>query len=97
MTVIVLGGHDRLEAQLQSYAKDRGINLKFINKPKPKRNMKEALSKADFVLVVTKLVAHEMVALAKRCAQGKCRFCAKVGVCEIKREIDTVLAKKFSP
>lgn len=89
MTVVILGGHDRLEAPLKRYAKEKGFKLKFINKPSS--NLEESLACADKVLVLTKLVSHEMVQLAKRCAKGKCLFCKHLGSCQVKKILEEEL------
>lgn len=93
MTMLVLGGHDRLEAYLSNFARKRGFKLKFINRPT--QNLQDALSHADIILVITSLVSHEMVMLAKRYGCDRCIFCKHKGICQIKKQIEELLSKKF--
>lgn len=89
MTLLVMGGHDRLESHLESFANERKIKLKFINKPS--QNLEDAVSQADLVLVITPLVSHEMVRIAKKYGCKKCIFCKQKGLCHIKRTIEKIL------
>lgn len=93
MTMLILGGHDRLEAPINEFAKEKGIKVKFINKPT--QNLEDALCHADMVLIITSLVSHEMVRLAKKHGSSKCIFCRHRGICRIKRQIEDVLKKNF--
>lgn len=95
MTMLILGGHDRLEAPINEFAKQKGIKIKFINRPT--QNLEDALSQADMVLVITSLVSHEMVRLAKKYGCAKCIFCKQRGICQIKRQIEEVLSQKLLP
>lgn len=93
MTVVILGGHDRLEAPLKDFAKDKGINLKFINKPS--QNLEDMVACADFILVLTRLVSHEMVKIAKKWGTKKCLFCKQGGICQIKKLLEEIINSKF--
>jgi len=86
--VVVLGGHNRIRIPLERYAREKNIDLEFIEKPQ--QNLKEVLKKADFVIVLIKLVSHEMVKIAKNCSQEKCIFCPQQGVCALKRIINLI-------
>ncbi|MEM4618926.1 MAG: DUF2325 domain-containing protein [Desulfurococcaceae archaeon] len=92
MTLLVLGGHDRLEAPLRKFGLESGIKIKFINRPT--QNLEDALESADVILVITSMVSHEMVKLAKKYGCSKCIFCKQRGVCQIKKEIKRILTEK---
>lgn len=62
MIMLVLGGHDRLEAPLKNFARKKGIK---ININKPTQNLEDAIFHADIIFVITSLVSHEMVRLVK--------------------------------
>lgn len=93
MTLVVLGGHDRLEVPLHAVGKKLGVNIKFINQPT--QNLEDALESADIVLVITSTVSHEMVRLAKKKGCAKCVFCKHRGVCQIKKEIKRLVKENF--
>ncbi|AEH23266.1 hypothetical protein TOPB45_1178 [Thermodesulfobacterium geofontis OPF15] len=88
MTVVVLGGHDRFKNQLEQYSKKIGVKLKFINKWCPYAF--HTLNSADYIIVITGCVSHELVNLAKIIDKTKCIFCHKKGLCEIKKIIDEI-------
>ncbi|QER41359.1 DUF2325 domain-containing protein [Thermodesulfobacterium sp. TA1] len=85
MTVVVIGGHDRFKSRLEEHAKKQKIKLKFINRFCP--CAQDAISSADYVIVITGCVSHELVDIAKRCAKERCIFCQKKGLCKIKEII----------
>jgi len=87
--LVVLGGHGRIRSYLEAYAESKGIEIKFFERPKPK--LKEALKEADLVIVLTGIVAHEMVSLAKTYACERCLFCPQKGLCTLKRLIEKFL------
>lgn len=92
MTLVVLGEHDRLEAPIRNFGMQRGIKIKFINRPT--QNLGDALESADIILVITSTISHEMVKLAKKYGCSKCIFCKQRGVCQIKKEIKRILTEK---
>lgn len=86
MKVVVLGGHDRLKVHVSNIARRYRLQIEFINK-ETQNNIDSALACADWVLVFTSLVGHNMVKLAKRYAGERCIFCKGHGVCALEREI----------
>lgn len=85
MTVVVVGGHDRLKPQLEEYAKENQLKLRFINRWSPQAS--HTLSSADYIIIITGCVSHELVKLAKSCGKKKCIFCRSKGLCRIKKLI----------
>lgn len=83
MTLLVLGGHDRLEAPLRNFGMQRSIKIKFINRPT--QNLEDAVESADIILVITSTISHEMVRMTKKRGCVKCIFCKHRGVCQIKK------------
>ncbi len=60
MRLLVLGGHDRMRARVKELSKRYGVNIKFINQ-ETQQNIDNALACADWVIVFTGLVGHNMV------------------------------------
>ena len=89
MKLVVLGGYDRYEGYLKGYAEKMKVDLKFIKKPKP--NLEDALKQADYVIVLTRLVSHEMLICAKTYASGKCIYCKQAGLCTLKKLLEKIL------
>ncbi len=86
MKPLVLGGHDRMRARVKELSKRYGLNIKFINQ-ETQQNIDNVLACADWVIVFTGLVGHNMVRLAKSYAGDRCIFCNSHGVSSLKREI----------
>ncbi|MCS7261803.1 MAG: DUF2325 domain-containing protein [Aquificaceae bacterium] len=96
MKLLVLGGHDRMKARVKELSKRYGVNISFINQ-ETQQNIDNALACADWVIVFTSLVGHNMVKLAKSYAKEKCIFCHSHGVCSLEREIKRLLKHYDSP
>jgi hypothetical protein len=89
MKVVILGGYDRYGGYLRDYAEKRNIEIKFIDRPRP--NMEDILKKADCVIVLTRLVSHEMLRCAKTLVPEKCIYCKKAGLCTLKKLVENFL------
>ena len=72
MTMAVVGGHSRFKSELKMYAKREGVKLKLVNEWGP--YAQDVVTSADYVLVITGCVSHNLVSMVKRCARGKCLF-----------------------
>jgi hypothetical protein len=90
MKLLVLGGHDRLKSKVREFSKRYRVEIKFINQ-ETQQNIDSALACADWVIVFTSLVGHNMVKLAKDYAKERCIFCRSHGVCALEREIKRLL------
>ncbi|MCX7989269.1 MAG: DUF2325 domain-containing protein [Aquificaceae bacterium] len=90
MRLLVLGGHDRMKSRVKELSRRYGINIKFINQ-ETQQNIDNALACADWVIVFTSLVGHNMVKLAKNYAKERCIFCHSHGVCSLEKEIRKIL------
>ncbi len=86
MNIVVLGGHDRMRPRVEELSKRYRIKLKFINQ-ETEQSIDSALACADWVIIFTGLVGHNMVKLAKSYAKGRCIFCHSHGTCSLEREI----------
>lgn len=86
MRLLVLGGHDRLKSRVKELSKRYGVKIKFINQ-ETQQNIDSALACADWVIIFTGIVGHNMVKLAKDYAGNRCIFCHSHGVCALEREI----------
>ncbi|WP_028841099.1 DUF2325 domain-containing protein [Thermodesulfobacterium hveragerdense] len=86
MTVAVVGGHDRFKPQLEEYAKENKLKLRFVNRWSPQASY--IFSSADYIIIITGCVSHELVKLAKSCGKKKCIFCRSKGLCRIKKLIN---------
>ena len=82
MTVAVVGGHSRFKSELKMYAKREGVKLKLVNEWGP--YAQDVVTSADYVLVITGCVSHNLAGMVKRCARGKCLFCNAKGLCKLK-------------
>ncbi|MEN3034284.1 MAG: DUF2325 domain-containing protein [Aquificaceae bacterium] len=89
MKCVVLGGHDRMKSRVKELSERYGIELKFINQ-ETQQNIDSVLACADFVIVFTSLVGHNMVKLAKSYAKNRCIFCHSHGVCALERELKKI-------
>jgi len=85
MTVIVVGGHNRFGRELKNFSKEEGIKIKFFEKICP--NARDSIANADFVIVLTGCVSHELARLAKKLAKERCVFCSAKGLCNLRKII----------
>jgi len=85
MTIAVVGGHNRFKSEIESFSKEKGIRVKFIEKRCPKAS--ECISMADYVIVLTCCVSHDLVSLCKKLAKERCIFCSAKGLCNLKKTI----------
>ncbi len=92
MKIVVLGGHDRLAGKVKELSKRYGVSIKFINQ-ETQQNIDSALACADWVIVFTRLVSHNMVKLAKSYAKEKCLFCHSHGVCALEEKIRAIISE----
>ncbi|BAU22496.1 hypothetical protein THC_0090 [Caldimicrobium thiodismutans] len=94
MKIVVLGGYDRFGPYLEKYAKSLGLEINFINQPK--KDLEKLLKNADYIVVLTRCVSHEMVRCAKGFSPEKCIFCKQAGLCAIKKIIEEKILKTFN-
>jgi len=85
MTVIVVGGHNRFGRELKNFSKEEGVKIKFFEKICP--NARDSIANADFVIVLTGCVSHELARLAKKLAKERCVFCNAKGLCNLRKII----------
>lgn len=90
MSVVIVGGHDRMQCRYKEICKKYGFKCKvFTQCP---ANLKSQIGKPDMVIVFTKTVAHKMVGIASEQAE-KCgaivKHCHSSGACAL----DEMLSK----
>jgi hypothetical protein len=85
MTVAVIGGHNRFGRELKNFSKEEGVKIKFFEKICP--NARDSIANADYVIVLTGCVSHELASLAKKLAKERCVFCPAKGLCNLKKII----------
>jgi len=85
MTVAIVGGHNRFGRELKNFSKEVDVKIKFFEKICP--NARDSLAKADYVIVLTGCVSHELASLAKKLAKERCVFCHAKGLCNLKKLI----------
>lgn len=56
MSILLIGGLDRLEKHYLDEAKQRGINLKVFTKPK--KHISKKIGKVDVVIIFTDKISH---------------------------------------
>jgi hypothetical protein len=85
MTVIVVGGHNRFGRELKKFSKEEGVKIKFFEKIC--KNARDSIANADYVIVLTGCVSHELASLAKKIAKERCVFCHAKGLCNLRKLI----------
>ncbi len=96
MTVAVIGGHNRFKRELKNFSKEEGVKIKFFEKICP--NARDSIANADYVIVLTGCVSHELASLAKKLAKERCVFCHAKGLCNLKKiilQLKALQDKKF--
>jgi hypothetical protein len=88
MTVVVIGGHNRFGRELKNFSKEEGVKIKFFEKICP--NARDSIANADYVIVLTGCVSHELASLAKKLAKERCVFCLAKGLCNLKKNNTSV-------
>lgn len=67
MSIVIVGGHDRMQCKYKEICKKYGYKCKvFIKCP---ANFKNQIGSPDMVVIFTGTVAHKMVAIASEQAQ----------------------------
>ncbi|MDM7266560.1 MAG: DUF2325 domain-containing protein [Aquificaceae bacterium] len=93
MKLIVLGGHDRMKGRIKELSKRYGLDIRFINQ-ETQQNIDNVLACADWIIIFTGIVGHNMVKLAKSYAKERCIFCHSHGVCSLEKEIKRLVEAK---
>lgn len=64
MSIVIVGGHDKMECRYKDICKKRGCKCKvFTQCP---TDLKSRIGDPDLVIIFTKTVAHKMVDVASR-------------------------------
>ena len=67
MSVVIVGGHDRMHTRYNEICKKRGCKCKvFTQFP---ANLQKQIGSPDFIIVFTKTVAHKMLNVASTQAE----------------------------
>jgi hypothetical protein len=72
MRIAYVGGLDRAAPLLKAEAERQGHELELVSAPNSRRQMAElesAITRADFVIIVTELDSHNAVLLARKTAK----------------------------
>lgn len=85
MTVVIIGGHNRFGRELKKFSKEEDVKIKFFEKICP--NARDSIANADYVIVLTGCVSHELARLAKKLAKERCVFCHAKGLCNLRKLI----------
>ncbi|MDR2672887.1 MAG: DUF2325 domain-containing protein [Coriobacteriales bacterium] len=67
MSVVIIGGHCRMECQYKSICKEYSCKAKVYTQPS--KNLECQIGSPDLIVLFTKPVSHEMVKIAKKKAQ----------------------------
>ncbi len=67
MSIAIIGGMDRLKRLYELQAKDLGYKVKFFGRKVP--NLGKRISKVNGIVILTGMVAHQMVAEVNRTAR----------------------------
>ncbi len=86
MSIVIVGGHDRMRCRYQEICKAFGCKCKvFTQCP---GNLKEQLGAPDMIIVFTKTVAHKMVQVASERAErtgAVIKHCHSSSACALKK------------
>ncbi|MCX7988024.1 MAG: DUF2325 domain-containing protein [Thermodesulfovibrio sp.] len=91
MSIILVGGMDRLERHYQNEAQQRGINLKIFTKPT--KDIARKIGKVDAIVIFTDKISHsvkhEIINIAK--AKGIPFFMYhSCGLCTLRKCLDCI-------
>ena len=67
MSIAIIGGMDRLKSLYERQANDLGYKVKYFGRKVP--NLGKRISKVDGIVILTGMVAHQMVAEVNRTAR----------------------------
>lgn len=67
MSIAIIGGLDRLKRSYERQARDLGYKVKFFGRKVP--NLGKRISKVNGIVILTGMVAHQMVAEVNRTAR----------------------------
>ncbi len=94
MSVVIVGGHDRMHCRYKEICKKFGCKCKvFTQCP---ANFKNQIGNPDMVVIFTKTVAHKMVSAATEQAEksGACiMHCHSSGACALNGVLTEYFAK----
>ncbi|HIT85555.1 MAG TPA: DUF2325 domain-containing protein, partial [Candidatus Ornithomonoglobus intestinigallinarum] len=92
MSVVIVGGHDRMHCQYKSICKKHGCKCKvFTQLP---ANFRSQIGSPDILIVFTKTVAHKMVSIASEQAKvcgAVIKHCHSSGACALEGALDELL------
>jgi hypothetical protein len=69
MSVVIVGGHDRMHCQYKDICKEYGCQAKVYTKTKC--NLNCFIGNPDLIVLFTNPVSHDMAKIAKKQAQTK--------------------------
>lgn len=95
MSIILIGGMDRLERHYQNEANERGINLKIFTKPK--KEVVKKIGKVDAIVIFTDKVGHSLKSEVTNYARAKgipCFMYHSCGVVTLRKCLDCIKIRK---
>ena len=85
MSIVIVGGHDRMHCQYKEICKEYGCKCKvFTQCP---ANFQSQIGSPDMIIVFTKTVAHKMLKVVsiKASKDGTCvKYCNSSSACALK-------------
>lgn len=69
MSIVIVGGHERMECQYKDICKKFNCKSKVFTKCK--RNLDSLIGDPDLIVLFTNPVSHEMIKVAKKTASAK--------------------------
>jgi hypothetical protein len=64
MSVVIIGGHDRMRGQYRDICKKQGWKAKVYTQPET--NLEGMIGQPDLIILFTNPVSHNMAAVAKK-------------------------------
>lgn len=95
MSIVIVGGHDRMHCRYKEICKKRGFKCKIFTQCPS--NLKEQMGSPDVVVLFTSTVAHKMVGVASAVAQKAGAYVARShssSACALTELLDGYMAKQ---
>lgn len=94
MSVVIVGGHDRMECRYKEICKKHGCKCKvFTQYP---ADFKNQIGSPDIIIIFTKTVAHKMVSIASEQAEkanALIRHCHSSSACALNEALADCLSE----
>ena len=94
MSIVIVGGHDRMHNRYKEICKKRGFKCKIFTQCAS--NMREQMGSPDMIILFTSTVAHKMVGIASTVAEKSGAYIARShssSACALSEILDSYVSK----